>query len=93
MFAKHTKANTVDEFRRIALLNIKYKVCAMLLNTRARKTLSIHQSPSQAGFKKCHSIDHPFLLVLTTFLERIHEYDGQLWAFNIDLSKAFDSVN
>ena len=52
MLAKYTKAKTVDGFRPIALLNICYKVYARLLNTRARKTLDIHQPPSQAGFRK-----------------------------------------
>ena len=77
MLAKHTKAKTVDEFRPIALLNICYKVYARLLNTRARKTLDIHQPPSQAGFRKGHSVDH-HLLALTILLERVHEYDEQL---------------
>ena len=30
---------------------------------------------------------------MTILLERVHEYDEQLWAISIDLSKAFDRVN
>ena len=71
---------------------ICYKVDAKLLNTRARKTLDVPQPPSQAGFRKGHSVDH-HLLALTLLLERVHEYDEQCWAISIDLSKAFDRVN
>ena len=92
MLAKHTKAKSVDEFRPIALLSICYKVYAKLLNTRARRTLDVHQTPSQAGFREGHSVDH-HLLALAVLLKRVHEYDGQLWAISIDLSKAFDRVN
>ena len=92
MIAKHLKAKTVDGLRPIALLNICYKVYARLLNTRVRKSLDAHQPPSQAGFRKGFSVDH-HLLALTLLVERVHEYNLQLWAISIDLSKAFGRVN
>ena len=57
-----------------------------------RKTLDAHQPPFQAGFRKGHSVDH-HLVALTILLKRVHEYDEQLWAISIDLSKAFDRLN
>ena len=92
MLAKHVIAKTADEFRPIALLKICYKVYARLINTRARQFLEKSQPPAQAGFRKGFSVDH-HLLALTLLLERVHEYNLDLWAVSLDLSKAFDRVN
>ena len=74
MLAKRTKAELVDESRRIRWFKICYNVYATLLDTRVRETLSIRQLSSQAGFRKGHSVDH-HSLGLTILLERVHEYD------------------
>ena len=92
MIAKHIKAKTVDEFRQMALLNICYKVYARLLNSRVRKYLDKKQPPSQAEFRKGYSVDD-HLLALTLLLERVHEFNLQLWAVSLDLSNVFDKVN
>ena len=69
-----------------------YKVYAMLLKIRGRKSLDIRQPPSQARFRMGRSVDL-YLLALTIFLERIHEYNTQLLAISMDLSKVFDRTN
>ena len=92
MIAKHAKAKTIDDFRPIALLSICYKVYARLLNSRVRQFLDKHQPPSQAGFRKGYSVDD-HLLALTLLLEKMHEYNLQIWAVSLDLNKAFDKVN
>ena len=56
VLAKPTKAEIVHELLPIALLNILYKVYGKLLNTRARKTLDIHQLSSQADLKNLNSM-------------------------------------
>ena len=92
MIKKLIKAETVDEFRPIALLDICYKVYASLLNSRVWKYLNKNEPPSQAGFRKGYSVDD-YLLALTLLLERVYEFNLQFWAVSLDLSKAFDRVD
>ena len=76
----------------VTLLSVLGKFFAQIILDRVRHHLLEHQRPDQSGFTpKRSTIDHILSLQVLTELKR--EFREGLLAADVDLCKAFDSVN
>jgi hypothetical protein len=91
MLPKHSGASTAGDFRPIACLWVLYEVVATMVLARVEQRLAGSQPPEQAGFRKSFATEVR-LFVVTALLEKAVEWQQDLWAVSLDLSKAFDRV-
>ena len=78
-------------YRPITLLNITYKIFAILLNQRLTKLIENKLDDYQMGFRVNRStIDNIF--IVRQIFEKCHEYNIDLFNIFIDFRNAFDSV-
>ena len=80
-----------NNWRRIAILSIMYKVMALLVFNRINPILSREQSDDQYGFRSGRSCSHA-LLVLESIISKSIEFNMPAWTISLDLRKAFDRV-
>ena len=74
------------------LLNIAYKIYAILLNNRLSEIIEDKLGDFQMGFRRNRStIDNIFML--RQIFEKCYEYNIELHNIFVDYSQAFDSVN
>jgi hypothetical protein len=74
------------------LLNIAYKMYAILLNNRLSEIIENILGDFQMGFRPNRStIDNIFMI--RQIFEKCYEYNIQLHNIFVDYSQAFDSVN
>jgi len=74
------------------LLNIAYKMYAILLNNRLSEIIEDKLGDFQMGFRTNRStIDNIFML--RQIFEKCYEYNIELHNIFVDYSQAFDSVN
>jgi len=80
-----------NNYRPIMLLNIAYKIYAILLNNRLSEIIEDKLGDFQMGFRPNRStIDNIFML--RQIFEKCYEYNIQLNNIFVDYSQAFDSV-
>ena len=76
----------------IALLNIAYKIFAILLNKRLIENIENKLEDNQMGFRPNRStIDNIF--IVRQIFEKSHEHNIDLYDIFLDYTHAFDSVN
>ena len=81
-----------NNYRGVTLLSVLGKVFAQIILDRVHHHLLEHQRPEQSGFTpKRSTIDR--ILALRDLTERRREFWQGLLAADVDLCKAFDSVN
>ena len=81
-----------NNYRPITLLNLAYKIYAILLNNRLSEITENKLGDFQMGFRLNRStIDNNFM-VRQTF-EKCHKYNIELHNIFVDYSQAFDSIN
>jgi sorting nexin-29 len=81
-----------NNYRGISLLNITYKILAILLYNRLSKIMELEIGNYQMGFRPNRStIDNVFMVRQN--YEKCHEYNIDLHNIFIDFSQAFDTVN
>jgi hypothetical protein len=74
------------------LLNVAYKIHAILLNKRLSEIIENKLGDFQMGFRPNRStIDNIFLV--RQIFEKCYEYNIELHNISVDYSQAFDSVN
>jgi hypothetical protein len=74
------------------LLNIAYKIYAILLNNRLSEIIEDKLGDFQMGFRSNRStIDNIFML--RQIFEKCYEYNIELHNIFVDYSQVFDSVN
>ena len=81
-----------SNYRPITLLNMAYKIFAILLNNRLSKIVDSKLSEVQAGFRPSRSTLDNIFIVRQTF-EICHEYNINLHNIFVDYLQAFDSIN
>ena len=79
-------------YRPITLLNIVYKIFAILLNKRLIQIIQKKLGEYQMGFRENRSTKDNIFIVQQIF-QKCHEYDVDLHNIFIDYTQAFDSVN
>jgi sorting nexin-29 len=90
IFKKGDRPNC-EHYRPITLLNIAYKIYAILLNNRLVKIVGKQLSDTEMGFRPNRSnIDNIF--IIRQVFEKCHEFNVELHNIFIDYSRAFDSV-
>jgi sorting nexin-29 len=90
IFKKGERLNC-ENYRPITLLNIAYKIYAILLNNILVKTVGKQLSDAQMGFRPNRStIDNIF--IIRHVFEKCHEFNIELHNIFIDYSRALDSV-
>jgi hypothetical protein len=81
-----------NNYRPIMLLNVAYKIFAILLNKRLSEIIENKLGDFQMGFRPNRStIDNIFLV--RQIFEKCYEYNIELHNIFVDYSQAFDSVN
>jgi sorting nexin-29 len=81
-----------NNYRGISLLNIIYKIVAIILYNRLSKIIEPEIGNYQMGFRPNRStIDNIF--IVRQIYEKCHEYNIDLHNIFIDFSQAFDTVN
>jgi hypothetical protein len=74
------------------LLNIAYKIYAILLNNRLSEIIENKVGDLQMGFRPNRStIDNIFMV--RQIFKKCYEYNTELHNIFVDYSQAFDSVN
>ena len=90
IFKKGDRLNCKN-YRPITLLNITYKIYAILLNQRLTHIIEDKLDDYQMGFRANRStIDNIF--IIRQIFEKCHEHNIELFNMFIDFSNAFDSV-
>ncbi|PSN53384.1 hypothetical protein C0J52_03797 [Blattella germanica] len=94
LYPIHKKGDKMNcaNYRPIALLNIAYKIFAILLNKRLIDTIKNKLEDFQMGFRENRSTKDNIFIVQQIF-EKCHEYKIDLHNVFVDYSQAFDSVN
>ena len=81
-----------SNYRPITLLNVVYKIFAILLHNRLCKMVEHKIGEYQMGFRPNRStIDNIF--IIRQIYEKCHEYNIELHNVFVDFMHAFDSVN
>ena len=81
-----------SNYRPITLLNVVYKIFAILLHNRLCKMVEHKIGEYQTGFRPNRStIDNIF--IIRQIYEKCHEYNIELHNVFVDFMHAFDSVN
>ncbi|PSN45867.1 hypothetical protein C0J52_19674 [Blattella germanica] len=81
-----------SNYRPITLLNIAYKILAILLNNRLTAIVESQLQDYQMGFRPDRStIDNIF--IVKQMFEKCHEYNINLYNIFVDYTHAFDSVS
>ena len=81
-----------NNYRPIMLLNVAYKIYAILLNKRLSEIIENKLGDFQMGFRPNRStIDNIFRV--RQIFEKCYEYNIELHNIFVDYSQAFDSVN
>ena len=79
---------TITDF---TLLNIAYKIFAILLNKRLIENIEIKLEDNQMGFHSNRStVDNIF--IIRQIFEKSHEYNTDLYNISVDYTHVFDSV-
>ena len=89
----HKKGTRTDinNYRPISIMSNVYKIFSMIINRRISGRLDEEQPPEQAGFRQGFSTtDH--LQTINQILEKVQEFNLQLYVAFIDFTKAFDTV-
>ena len=81
-----------SNYRPITLLNIAYKIFAIILNNRLSRIVETKLSDAQSGFRPNRSTVDNIFTVRQTF-EKCYEYSIDLHNMFVDYTQAFDSVN
>ena len=80
-----------NNYRSVTLLNIAYKIFAILLNRRLMENIENKLEDNQMGFRSNRStIDNIF--IIRQIFEKSHEYNTDLYSIFVDYTHAFDSV-
>jgi hypothetical protein len=90
----YKKGDCLDctNYRPITLLNIAYKIFAILLNKRLTDVIENKLGDYQMGFRPSRStIDNIF--ILRQIFEKCHEHNIDLYSIYVDYTQAFDYVN
>jgi sorting nexin-29 len=90
IFKKGDRLNC-ENYRPITLLNIAYKIYAILLNNRLAKIVGKQLSDAQMGFRPNRSTND-YIFVIRQVFDKCHEFNIELPNIFIDYSRAFDSV-
>jgi hypothetical protein len=93
LIPKNPNADTVDQFRPIALTNFKFKIISKVIADRLANILPTIVSEEQRGFIKGRNIKDCIALAseVINVLDK-KSFGGNL-ALKIDVSKAFDTIN
>ena len=81
-----------SNWRPIAILPIFYKLFARMIYNRISPTLLAHQSEDQHAFTPGVRIEDA-LLCAEIAVEHSLEFNVPLWVMNMDLRKAYDSID
>jgi hypothetical protein len=81
-----------NNYRPIMLLNIAYKIYAILLNNRLSEITENKLGDFQMGFQPNRSIIDNIFMVRQIF-EKYYEYNIEIHNIFVDYSQAFDSLN
>ena len=92
MLPKHGDGTQPGNWRPIAILPILYKLFAKLLYQRLSPLLFQHQSFDQNVFVLGRRIEDG-LFCIEIMTEYALEFNVPLWILNMDLKKAFDTIN
>ena len=90
----YKKGPTQDpaNYRPIALLNLSYKILAIIIHTRLSQAIDININPHQFGFRKGKSTSQP--LFIYRRIQELHEESGDTFhTLLLDWEKAFDKVD
>jgi hypothetical protein len=79
------------DYRPITLLNIAYKIYALLLNKRLIEKIENKQEDHQMGFSNNRSIIDNIFIVRQIY-EKSHEHNIDLYNIFVGETHAFDSV-
>ena len=91
MIPKDGDLTMVKNWRPIAILKVLYKLFARLLYERLYQHLDSFQCADQHAYRKNFSIEDP-LFVFEMLTSKAREFNVDLWAASLDLSKAFDTL-
>jgi len=81
-----------NKYRPITLLNIAYKIFAILLNKRLRENIENKLEDNQMGFRpNRYTIDNIF--IVRQNFEKSHEHNIDLYSIFVDYTHSFDSVH
>ena len=89
----HKNGDRLDckNYRPITLLNVTYKIFAIILNQRLTELIEPMMGEYQSGFRPNRStIDNIF--ILRQIIEKCYEFNIEIHNVFIDYSLAFDSI-
>lgn len=84
----------MENYRGISLLNIGYKIYAMMLERRLKEEINKRNiiPDNQAGFRKGRSTTDN-IYILNTIVQRQLQNGEKMYATFIDIKAAFDNIN
>lgn len=92
LILKSSNPISFDEYRPISLCNVIYKISSKIIANRMRGVLSNSIAAEKCGFLKGRSI-HDAVVVAQEAMHTIHEHKLEALIMNIDLHKAYASVD
>lgn len=92
LIPKSSNADTVSQYRPIALANFKYKIVSKILADRLASIMPSIISPEQKGFIQGRQIKDCICLASEVINQLDKKTYGGNLAFKIDMAKAFDTL-
>jgi hypothetical protein len=93
LIPKHSNADSVDQYRPIAMANFKFKVISKIIADRLTSILPEIISSNQKGFIKGRNIKDCLCLASETINILDKKSSGGNLALKIDIKKAFDTLD
>ena len=91
-FTKKGRTDRPENYRPIALLNVTYKLLAIIIHLQFYETIDDRISKTQFGFRKNKSTAQPFLIHRR--IQELQEESGlSFHTLLLDWEKAFDKVD
>jgi len=92
LIPKTPNADTVSQYRPIALANFKYKIISKILAGRVASIMPSIISPQQKGFIQGRQIKDCICLASEAINQLDKKAYGGNLAFKVDIAKAFDTI-
>jgi hypothetical protein len=89
---KKGERTVCSNYRPITLLNIAYKIFAIVLNNRLSRIVESKLNDVQAGFRPNRSTTDNIFIVCQTF-EKCYEYNIDLHNMFVDYTQVFDTIS
>ena len=92
LIPKTQNADTVSQYRPIALANFKYKIISKIMADRVATIMPTIISPEQKGFIQGRQIKDCIFLASEAINQLDKKSFGGNLAFKVDIAKAFDTI-